>query len=764
MMPSHRTSWCATQGWHSVVRVALACVGMHGTADAFGAEFDDRIAPIFITCCLGCHNSNDRKGELDLTSRKGLMKGGDSGPAIVAGKPDESLLLQRVTDGEMPPEQAGKASNLTTEQVSLLRSWIGAGAPWPSGRTLSSYELTTDERAGFDWWSLRAIVRPPVPKMESGSRTSNVIDAFVRARLKQEGITPAPPSDPRLLIRRVYDDLIGLPPTYEEIEAVATDRSPDAYEKLVDRLLGSPHFGERWGRYWLDLVRFAETCGYERDQVKPHAWKYRDWVINAVKSDMPFDRFVLEQLAGDELEDCSEETVIATGFLRLGTWNDEPNDPLEYKFERLEDLVHTTSTAFLGMTVKCARCHDHKFDPIPQSDYYRIGAIFWAGYVEPRSSELLGGPSTEELGYDVLGYTDRGRDPPALRLLKKGDPHAPQEEVAPGFLSMIRDLDRPVPKPPGVAKTSRRRLQLARWLVDPRHPLTARVAVNRLWLHHFGAGLVRTPDNFGFNGQRPTHPDLLDWLARELIDGGWTMKRLHKLIVMSDTYRQASLHPLDFQYGQRDPENQFLWRAFRRRLDAETLRDSLLCVSGTLDRRMGGPSFVPAISEEATEGLSMKGGAWHASPANEQHRRSIYMFTKRSLLPPFMTVFDFCDTTQPCAQRDVTIVPTQALALLNNEFVHEASRSLGARIASTPTLTPQGQVEKAWQLALGRLPTPDEGAWALAHVDAQKQKLAHGRGTDADSSDDSGTCSIESRAMESLVHVLLNTNEFMFVD
>ena len=387
----------------------------------------------------------------------------------------------------------------------------------------------------------------------------------------------APPADKRTLIRRVYFDLLGLPPTYEEVEAFAKDNSPDAYEKLIDKLLASPHYGERWGRYWLDVARYAETCGYERDQVKPDVWKYRDWVIKAFNDDMPYDRFVLEQLAGDELPDASASTVIATGFIRLGTWNDEPNDPNEYKYDRLEDMVGATSTAFLALTVKCARCHDHKFDAIRQTDYYRMAGAFWAGFIEPGPREHLGGPNAKALGHDgVFGWTDRGRDVPPIKLLKKGDPNRPGAVVEPGHLSTVPALDKPLASPPASAKTTTRRLQLAQWIVDPKNPLTARVWVNRVWQYHFGFGLVRTPDNFGFTGEKPTHPELLDWLASEFVAGGWRTKRLHKLILLSATYRQSSLHPKQDEYAKTDAGNRLWWRAERRRLDAEALRDSLL--------------------------------------------------------------------------------------------------------------------------------------------------------------------------------------------
>jgi hypothetical protein len=455
-------------------------------------------------------------------------------------------------------------------------------------------------------------------------------------------------------------------------------------------------------------VRYADTCGYERDQPKPGAWKYRDWVIQQLNEDTPYTRFVTQQLAGDEIPDRSDSSVIATAFIQLGTWNDEPNDPQEYKYERLEDMVHATSTAFLGMTVKCARCHDHKFDPIRQTDYYRLAAAFWAGPIEPGPRELLGGPDAKTLGYDVFGWTDTQPNPPPLHLLKKGDPTRPGPAVAPGHLSFVPTLERPIEPPPADAKTSRRRLQLSRWIVDPANPLTARVWVNRLWQYHFGEGLVRSPDNFGFTGERPTHPELLDWLAARFIQESWHTKPIHRLILLSAAYRQSSIHPKAVLYEQADAANRLWWRAERRRLDAESLRDALLASSGALDRsRLGGPGFVPDVSPDALEGLSMKDKAWTPSPPEEQRRRSVYLFAKRGLIAPLMTTFDSPDTTLPCGRRDVTLVAPQALSLMNSAFVHQQSQVLAREVvAMTPAADPHERICIAWRKTLGRDPTP----------------------------------------------------------
>ena len=523
------------------------------------------------------------------------------------------------------------------------------------------------------------------PKWKVPAWIANPIDAFVLAKLESKGMTPAPLIGKRELMRRVTFDLTGLPPTPAEVTSYLADKSPNAYGRLIDRLLASPRYGERWARYWLDLVRYADSNGYERDAEKPYSWKYRDYVIQSFNSDKPYNRFVTEQLAGDELPDRSEETVTATGFLRLGTWDDEPNDPLEYKYDRLDDLVHASSAAFLGLTVRCARCHDHKFDPISQKDYYAFAAAFWGGYLEPGDGKLFGGPPKDKIGDAVLGFTDKAREVPALKLLRNGDPHKEEDAVAPASLSAITQVKANIQLPPADAQTTHRRLQLAQWLTDPRHPLTARVFVNRIWQHHFGQGLVRTPNNYGTKGALPTHPELLDYLASKFIAQGkdgynWHLKPLHKLILMSNTYRMASVHPKQAQYERQDFLNENLWRMNRQRLDADALRDSLLAVSGQINLKMGGQGFVPTVTKAALEGLSRKGAEWVPSSLDEQNRRTIYLFLKRALIAPLLTTFDFADTTQPLDQRDVTTVAPQALALMNNPFVNAQSDAFARRI------------------------------------------------------------------------------------
>ncbi len=560
-------------------------------------------------------------------------------------------------------------------------------------------------------------------------------------------MTPAPAADRRTLIRRLHFDLIGIPPSEEQIEDFVADPAPNALENVIDRLLEMPQYGQRWARYWLDLARYADTSGYERDQEKPFAWKYRDWVVNALNADMPYDQFIVEQIAGDEIENRSPQSVIATGFLRLGTWNDEPNDQEDYQYERLEDFVHTTASTFLGLTVKCARCHAHKFDPILQEDYYRMASAFWAGPVRARDSNLLGGPTADELGLEnILAWTDINAIPTTLHLLKNGEREHPLQEIEPASLSTIPSLQRTFDPPQPGAKTTGRRLQLAQWIAAPNNPLTWRVMVNRLWQHHFGEAIVRTPNNFGFLADPPTHPELLDWLAAEFIERQGSIKQMHKLILTSQTWQQASQHPDHVASAEKDSANRLWWRSERRRLDAEAIRDSMLAVTGELDLTLGGECFKPSIAPEALEGLSKKSEAYQASPQEQQNRRSLYAFMKRGLLPPLMTTFDLADATSSCGRRNTTTVPTQALTLLNNPFVHDRSQHL-ATVIMQNTSSATEQIDQAWSAILKRHPSDREHEASLQHLQRQRETLLSPQ-----------------LALASLCHVLLNCNEFLYID
>ncbi|WP_197441348.1 DUF1553 domain-containing protein [Thalassoglobus neptunius] len=702
--------------------VTLILAGLH-VASAGEVDFKEDVQPILAMRCVECHNDQISEGGLNLASNQFQVDGSDSGAVVVPQSADDSYLLDRVISGEMPPPSRGQSQKLPDAEIAVIRDWIQQGANWPDDVVIDPFATTNKVRAGRDWWALQPVSKPDIPEVESNDKHINPIDAFVLDRLAENGLTPTPRASKRVLLRRLYYDVIGLPPTEEQLQQFETDESPDAWEKQVDSLLASPHYGERWGRYWLDLARFAETSGYERDQVKPYAWKYRDWVVNALNEDMAYSEFIRHQLAGDEIESPTEDSAIATGFLRLGTWNDEPNDPLDYQYDRLEDLVHTTSSALLGLTVKCARCHNHKFDPILQEDYYRMASVFWGGPIAARDRKLLGGPSADELGYaKVLGWTDLTSAPEPIFLLKNGERESPQQEVTPATISSIPSLERKLQSPSPEAKTSQRRLQLAEWIADPKNPLTPRVLVNRIWQHHFGKAIVRTPNNFGFLSDPPTHPRLLDWLASTFLENGGHQKPIHKLILMSETWCQGSIHPKQESYSDIDAANRLWWRAERRRLDAEAMRDSMLAVTGELDFKIGGESFRETVSQEALEGLSQKDAAWNPSPVNEQKRRSLYMFVKRGLLPPTMTAFDMCDATQSCAQRDLTTVPTQALALMNNPFVHDRSLHL-AQSLSNETQSVTEQIQRVWKAVLGRAPTADELELGRQHLAVQQTRF-----------------------------------------
>ena len=720
--------------FHSLLRLLLFSFGLQFALElpvcqARDVDFEQHVAPILLRRCLECHQSGNPSGGLAIDRAAAFQRGGDSGPVVSPGKAADSLLLQRVEAGEMPPAANGHSRRLPEAEIEVLRTWIESGAVYPAERRLDLFEKTLEHRGGRDWWSFQPLRVVEPPDSEPGAAQLHPIDAFVRAKQRELGFTAAPEAAPNVLIRRLWWDLTGLPPGAIPLSSAVTTGAEKIeagdYERLLEEMLTSPQHAERWARHWLDVVRYADTSGYERDQEKPFAWKYRDWVVRAIQADMPWDEFIRQQLAGDEIPNRTEQSVIATGFLRLGTWNDEPNDPADYTYERLEDLVHVTSTAFLGLTTKCARCHDHKFDPIPQTDYYRMAAAFWPGPIQPRSSEYLGGPTAEELGFkDVLGWTDLTVSPAPLHALRNGERNQPLQPVAAGSLTCIPGLTQEFSIGRSHVGTTGLRLQLANWIASRDNPLTARVVVNRLWMHHFGEGLVRSTNNFGFTGDQPTHPELLDWLAAELIRSGWSQRHIHRLILTSATWKQSSSHPRELEYQQRDAANRNLWKAFRRRLDAESLRDAFLSSSGELDLRMGGPGFVASVSPEALEGLSKKGSAWTASSQDEQLRRSLYMFSQRSLLTPMMTTFDFCDTTLPCGRRDTTIVAPQALTLMNNDFAHARSETLARRIVATPQQSPSARVDSVWQSILGRLPTAAERQLSLQHVQEQFQRYS----------------------------------------
>jgi mono/diheme cytochrome c family protein len=956
-------------GW-PVAAAAFGCaiiVSAHAVAEP--VDFSRDIQPLLAKRCFSCHGPDTHEAGLRFDQADAATAKLESGTrAIVTGRPSESEILARITSTDpaiqMPPE----GPRLTSAQVAVVRKWIEEGAEWK------------------EHWAFRPLVRPAVPA--STPPSVHPVDAFLRDGLVRRGLPVPPTADKVAVLRRVTYDVTGLPPTEREVHDFLGDTSPHAWERVVDRLLASPHYGERWGRHWLDLVRYADTNSFERDGDKPHAWRYRDYVIRSLNDDKPYNRFVAEQLAGDELPEPTNDAVIATGYYRLGLWDDEPADREQAKYDTLDDIVATTGQVFLGLTIHCARCHDHKIDPIPQRDYYSLLAFFhnvtpmgdrqinlaniernifkdetqrlayeervadlehrrneaqravgeieasfrkswealhaehatvadlddlefrfyrdsWTklpafdelkpedtgpvpgqrfditiapslrpdsfGYVftgflkVPHTGEYTftldsddgsrltvagrtvieydgihgeGKPKTATVpleagrvpvrldyfqgrhgkgltvswtgpgftvrrlsatataageGFDlvaalkadgqaILGVegkrdydakvaalkalkneqvpvdkalvvTERGPEPPETFVLYRGNPHAerkPENLVGPAFPSILKAKDPVIPVPAEGAKTSGRRTALAAWLVSPDNPLTARVMANRVWQHHFGRGIVRSASNFGMMGDPPTHPELLDWLAVELVANGWRLKPLHKLILMSQAYRAAATS--NAEAFALDPLNDSFWRFDMRRLSAEELRDSIHVASGAFNPKMYGPGVYPAIPKEVMAGQSRPGSGWGDSPAEEQARRSIYAFVKRSLITPILADFDVADTDTSCPVRFTTTQPTQALGMMNGEFLQRQARVFAERVrreAGGPDAADvRAQVRRALEIALVRPVGDDEVARGVALID---------RLDDADGVS-------PGRAMELFCLMVLNLNEFAYLD
>ena len=617
--------------------------------------------------------------------------------------------------------------------LAAMRSVAGAGAEGGSltSSTASNSVPSRDpRRSHWSFQPVRQTVPPAWAAQRQGEVPGHVIDTFIAERLRQKGL-PVPKAATRTtLIRRVTYDLTGLPPTPEAVEAFVNDPSAQAWENLVDRLLESPHYGEKWGRHWLDLVRFAETNSYETDEAKPNAWRYRDYVIRAFNSDKPYDRFIREQLAGDELPDSGADGLIATGFYRLGIWDNDPADKELALYDQLDDLVATTGQVFLGLTVDCARCHDHKIDPISQRDYYSLLAFFRNIHPYRNGGGTDEVPLPGDKQAKALAVTEPGPVAPVTHLLRRGNPGSLGEEVQPGFPGVLGAFV-PTVIPPVSGRSSGRRRALADWIASPDNPLTARVIVNRVFQHHFGRGLVRTPSDFGVQGSLPTHPELLDWLAGHFIQEGWSLKRLHRLILTSQSY-QASATPTA-EALKADPANDLFSRFDMRRLTAEEIRDSVLWVGGSGNPRMYGPGMYVALPKEVLASQSVPGKGWGNSPKVEQARRSIYIHVKRSLLSPVLLSFDLAETDRSTPVRFATTQPTQALGMLNGSFFNEQARVLADRIRAEVGSQPRAQVRRALHrvttrppsdleisrgVALLELLTSEEGLGATAALDA----------------------------------------------
>jgi hypothetical protein len=663
--------------------------------------FRSRVEPILKVRCFKCHGGDPRRvrGNFRLDSREALLKGGDQGPAVSLDQPGESLLLRAIHyDGlEMPP-----TGRLPASEIETLEEWIKNGLAWPQrGAALASTtgpaEASSPTVPAAAFWPYHRVVRPALPTVKNRRWASNPIDVFLLAKLEAEGLKPAPSADRVALIRRVTYDVTGLPPTPEEVDAFVADKSVDAYSRLVDRLLASPHYGEAWGRHWLDLVRYAETNGYERDSAKPQAWRYRDYVIRAFNRDKSYDEFIREQLAGDELAPGSIEAMTATGYYRLGLWDDEPADKLLARYDGLDSIVSTTGQVFLGLSINCARCHDHKKDPIPQRDYYRLLAFFSDVTNQDGKNTRKVGPAS---GVEVMCVREQGRAD--THVLLRGNPNLIGPKVDPGVPAVLGACDAELDGRRG------KRSALAEWLTDRRNPMTARVVVNRLWQFHFGRGIVPTPNDFGALGEGASHPELLDWLAAELMDGRWRLKRVHRLILLSSAYQMSSRATSEGL--ARDPGNRWFWRFPMRRLSAEEIRDSMLAVSGTLNCKAGGPSICPPIPREVLAGQSMPGHGWNVSTPAESVRRSIYVHLKRSLLVPILETHDAPDTDASCPVRYTTTVPAQALGLMNGEFANEQATLLAARLRRERRGSPKDQIRLAIRLTTSQDPPAAEVA------------------------------------------------------
>ncbi len=590
--------------------------------------------------------------------------------------------------------------------------------------------------------------------MKDAAWARTEVDRFILTALEAKGLKPSPEADRRTLIRRASFDLIGLPPTPEEVEAFVKDPAPRAWERVVDRLLASPHYGERWGRHWLDLARYADSSGFHNDLDRPHAWRYRDYVIRSFNEDKPYARFIAEQLAGDEVPGADEETLVATGFCRNGPSNDDNmgNNKEQYRLDELDDVISTTSTVFLGLTVGCARCHDHKYDPVTSADYYSLLAVF-NGTVKrgvPMESDDKD-KAKQVVKLQALVET-KGAVPPT-HLLGRGSLQNKGPVVPPAAPLVLVSNPLRFPEPEPDAKSSGRRRTLAEWIAAPENPLTWRVLANRIWQHHFGRGLVATPSNFGFNGERPTHPELLDYLAARLIADGGGWKALHKLLLMSATYRQAS-QPNEL--GQRiDPENALLWRASRQRLEAEALRDSILAVSGKLNPQLGGPGIKPRIRADLLTASQRNKWPVLMSEGPSQWRRSVYIYAKRQLLMPMMELFDAPTTTDSCAERMQSVVPTQALVLMNDEFVEDQAGFLALRAVAEAGENLARVIERMLLLALAKPAGPERLKQAVAFVEAREAVYAKVP---------SPTNLPRQRALTDLAHVMFNSSEFIYIE
>ena len=851
-------------------------------------KFNREALPILKARCQGCHGAGQPMGGLDLRSLASLLKGSQNGPVIVEGSADASIMIRKVAAGAMPPP--GMGSRVDEDELERLRRWVDtstfavradkAGAERQTFTEKEAPPITEEDRR---YWAFRKPEDHPLPPVRGKHRVRTPIDAFVLARLESAGLSFSSDAPKEVLLRRASFDLTGLPPTPEEIDAFLSDTGPGAYERLIDRLLDSPHYGERWGRHWLDAAGYIDTTGSDNDiptiEVFDGMWRYRDYVVKALNDDKPYDRFVTEQLAGDELVDWrnattySDETLeslVATSYLR--TAFDRTNADITNLFNERHDvmfgLMEKVSTSLLGLTVGCARCHSHRYDPIPQRDYYRFLALFTPAYnpmdwkqpkhrylpdvAKPEQEEIdrhnaeiqkpldklekdladlrqpyhdmLLDKKLESLPEEVRGDTKAalrkdddltgvqkyllekfgkklevkpeevdaalGKNeqhkaekegierrmaalegykrsygkiqalwdvgpPPVTRLLQRGAVESPGPKVKPGFLEVLSPPGGTDAVRPGETKgeTSGYRLALAQWLTSPDHPLTARVAVNRIWQHHFGAGIVATPENFGKLGAPPTHPKLLDWLAVDFMKNGWKMKRLHRMIVTSTIYRQSSRQTESAHAAAKkhDPLNKLLWRMNMRRLEAEAMRDAVIAASGKLDRTVGGPAILIEHDSSGLQSIDR-----NDPTPNARWRRSLYVIARRSYPLNFLEVFDYPLMQTNCNRRINSATPLQSLTLMNDEFIVEHAEHLKDRVnAVSKNASIDGKIETAYRLALSRKPASQEMAISREHLLTQQELYRKANFTPEKAS---------GKAMTSLCQMLFASNEFLYLE
>ncbi len=817
--------------WPLIVLVAAAalCAAQTSAAladapEASSAEFfESKVRPVLVDRCFECHGPDAApEGNFRIDSLAGMLKGGDLGPAIVPGDAQASLLIRAIKHDdvvEMPPK-----SKLPRQQIVDLAAWVAAGAPWPGAEVPTRPAGTSDDAAASiitdedrQFWAFVPPADPPVPDVRDNKWPAGPLDRFVLAGLESKGLRPAPPADKRTLLRRLTYDLHGLPPTIEQIDAFLADESPDAVARVVDRLLASPRYGERWGRRWLDLARYADSNGMDENMAMAHAWRYRDWVIAAFNRDLPYDQFIVHQIAGDLLPAADHATnverLIATGFLVLGPKMLAEDDPVKMEMDIIDEQVDTIGRAVMGLSLGCARCHDHKFDPISMADYYSLAGIFkstktmenykvvamWSERslgtdeqqrqlaehqknidavqaacktLEKDVEQPLEATPAAGLGDHLLAIGAREQQKrtlaeqrAALKQLNETKPTLPAAlavaERKPINLRIHRrgshlTLGREVPRqfPEILAGASQQsiganhsgRLELARWLAQDDHPLTARVMVNRIWQGHFGEGLVRSVDNFGKLGQRPDNQPLLDWLARRFVDSGWSIKAMHRLILLSSAYRMSTAY--DEQAAAVDPENRLLWRMNRRRLQAEEIRDTLLAASGRLTTSMGG-TLVGNQNHTYITSTASSNNTNYQSP-----RRSVYLPVVRSAVYEVFSAFDFADPSTANGQRPSTTVAPQALFMMNSPLMLAQSRAMAERLLAEAD-DDQERVRTAYESVYARRPSQEETARAVRFVADYQSDLAGQKIDPAEA---------RVRAWQAFCRVVLSANEAVYLN